>query len=126
MTNSRQLAKLIGPTIVVMTISEALNEDIWVANVAPAIYLNGTIMFVAALSILLVHNQWVRAWPVLITLVSWFFLLLGLFRMFAPVLFLQGVQNTSPLIRFVPPLILSIVGFFLTYKGYSREKTIGN
>jgi hypothetical protein len=122
MQNSKQLAGLIGPIIIVMTTSEALNEHIWVTNIASVIYLNGTLLFVAALAILRIHNHWVRAWPLLITLVGWFFLLLGLFRMFAPTLFLHGVQNTTTLVRIVPPIILSTIGFFLTYKGYSRAK----
>jgi uncharacterized membrane protein YgdD (TMEM256/DUF423 family) len=122
MQNSKQLAGLIGPIVIVMTTSEALNEHIWVTNIAPAIYLNGTVLFAAALAILRIHNHWVWDWPVLITLVGWFFLLLGLFRMFAPSFFLQGVQNTTPLMRIVPPIILSTIGVFLTYKGYSRSK----
>ena len=126
MQNSKQLAGLIGPVVVAMTISEALNQDIWATNIAPAIYLNGTLLFVAALAVLRVHNHWVWSWEVLITLVGWFFLLLGLFRMFAPALFLQGVQNTSTLVRVIPPIVLSSVGFFLTYKGYSRAKVISN
>jgi len=120
MKNSKQLAGLIGPVIILMTISEAINEHIWVSNIASMIYLNGTILFVAGFSIIRVHNIW-RGWPILITLVSWFFMLLGLFRMFAPDIFLQGVQNTSPVMRIVPPSVLSIIGIYLTFKGYGRE-----
>jgi len=105
-----------------MTISEAINEHIWVSNPASVIYLNGTLLFVAGFSIIRTHNTW-RGWPAMITLVSWFFMLLGLFRMFAPDIFLQGVQKTSPLIRIVPPVLLSIIGIYLTFKGYSREKS---
>jgi hypothetical protein len=122
MQNSKQLAGLIGPIVIVMTTSEALNNHIWVTNTAPVIYLNGTLLFVAALAILRVHNHWVRAWPVLITLVGWFFLFLGLFRMFVPALFLQGVQNTTTIVRILPPIMLSATGFFLTYKGYNYKK----
>lgn len=123
MKNSKQLAGLTGPVIFLMTISEAINEQIWVANIASMIYLNGTLLFAAGFSIIRVHNTW-KGWPVLITLVSWFFMLLGLFRMFAPAIFLQGVQNTFPLMRIVPPVVLSIIGSYLTFKGYSREKTL--
>lgn len=122
MQNSKQLAGLIGPIVSVMTISEALNEGIWVKNIAPVIYLNGTLLFVAALAILRIHNHWVRHWSVLITLVGWFSLLLGLFRMFAPSFFLQGVQNTTPFMRVILPIVLSTIGVFLAYKGYSAAK----
>ncbi len=40
-------------------------------------------MFVGGLAIVRAHNRWQRDWTVLATLVGWFFLLLGLFRMFA-------------------------------------------
>ena len=123
MENSKQLAGLIGPLVIVTTTSEALNQRIWVTNIAPVIYLNGTLLFAGALAILRIHNHWVKAWPILITLVGWFFLLLGLFRMFAPAFFLQGVQHTTPVVRIVPPIVLSAIGFFLTYKGYSRAKS---
>ena len=39
MTNSKQLAGLIGPTIIAITISETLNVHIWVDNTAAGVHL---------------------------------------------------------------------------------------
>ncbi len=41
MTNSKQIAGLIGPTIIgiALTISEAMNLQIWANNIAPVTYL---------------------------------------------------------------------------------------
>ena len=38
MQNSKQLAGFLGPIIIVMTISEAVNEHIWVTNIAPQVF----------------------------------------------------------------------------------------
>lgn len=58
----------------------------------------------------------------MVTLVGWFAILLGLFRMFAPELFLQGyVQNTSTMMLAAPPMVLSAIGIYLTFKAYRRE-----
>ena len=56
------------------------------SNPAPVvlIYLNGTLLFVAGLSIVRAHNQWKADWPVLVTLMGWFAIVGGLFRMFDP------------------------------------------
>jgi hypothetical protein len=64
MTNSKQIAGLIGPTLIVLTISEAMNLHIWANNIAPVTYLNGLLLFVAGLSIVRVHNHWTIRWPV--------------------------------------------------------------
>ena len=116
MTSSKQLAGLIGPTLIVITISETINVHIWSANIAPVIYLNGALLFIAGLSIVRAHNHWVRGWPVMVTLVGWFIILLGLFRMFAPELYLQGVQHTSAVIA--GTMIVLAIGIFLTFKAY--------
>ena len=47
------------------------------------VYLSGALMFVTGLAVVRAHNLWVRNWTVLVTLTGWFFLLLGLLRMFA-------------------------------------------
>ena len=116
MTNSKNIAGLIGPTLIALTITETINVHIWASNTAAGVYLNGAILFVAGLSIVRAHNLWVRAWPVIVTLVGWFVMLLGLFRMFAPELQLKGAQNTSAVIA--ETMAALTVGIFLTVKAY--------
>ncbi|HEV2672580.1 MAG TPA: hypothetical protein VGU74_15910 [Gemmatimonadales bacterium] len=121
MTNSRQIAGLIGPTLIAVTISESINVRIWSTNIAPVIHLNGALLFLAGLSIVRAHNQWIYGWPVVVTLVGWFAMLVGLFRMFFPGLYLQGVQNTSAVMVVVPTMMVLAVGIVLTFKAYVRE-----
>jgi hypothetical protein len=117
MTSSRQVAGLIGPTLVVLTISEAMNLHIFANNIAPVIYLNGVLLFVAGLSIVRAHNRWTRGWPVMITLVGWGLILGGLFRMFAPEA-QQGGQN-APTYAVIAAVFA--IGGFLTFKAYGPE-----
>ena len=120
-TNSKQLAGLIGPSLIAITISETMNYHIWANNIAPVIHLNGALLFVAGLSIVRAHNHWVRGWPVMVTLVGWFAILVGLFRMFAPELYLQGVQNTQNTSAVIAgTMIVLAIGIFLTFKAYGR------
>jgi hypothetical protein len=81
---SKRIAGLVGPTLIALSASEALNYRIWHDNLAPVTYLDGALLFVGGLSIVRVHNRWRGGWPVLMTLAGWSALLLGLGRMFAP------------------------------------------
>jgi hypothetical protein len=120
MSNSKNIAGLIGPTLIVLTISETINVHIWAGNTAAGVHLNGAILFVAGLSIVRAHNLWVRGWPVMVTLVGWFVMFLGLFRMFAPELQLKGAQNTSSVIALT--MVVLAVGIFLTFKAYGSRR----
>jgi hypothetical protein len=118
MTDSKHIARLIGPTLIAVTISEALNLEIWATNMAPVTYLNGCMLFVAGLSIVRVHNRWTLAWPLVVTLVGWGAIFAGLVRMFAPQA-RQGGKNTA---TYAAIVLLWAVGLFLSIKGYGRKK----
>jgi hypothetical protein len=96
MTDSRQLAGLIGPTMVAIGATEASNMDIFSNQIAPVVYLNGTILFVAGLAIVRAHNLWTWRWPVMLTLTGWVALIAGLWRMAAPNA-LQASENALTL-----------------------------
>ena len=119
MVNSKNIAGLLGPSIVAITISEMVNIHIWAGNTAAGVHFNGAVLFVIGLAIIRAHNLWVCSWPVLITLAGWFLMLLGLFRMFFPELQLEGAKHTS--IVSVEIMLVLAVGIFLTFKAYSRE-----
>ncbi len=58
MTNSKQIAGLIGPTLIALGVAETLNLHIWATNISSVIYLNDTILFVVGLAIVRAHNHW--------------------------------------------------------------------
>jgi hypothetical protein len=120
MSKSKNIAALLGPALIAITISETVNVRIWAGNTAAGIYFNGAVLFVVGLAIARAHNLWVRGWPVLVTLSGWFIMILGLFRMFFPELQLEGAKNTSAVIAETIPVLA--VGIYLTYKAYSGER----
>jgi hypothetical protein len=118
MINSRQLAQIIGPTLSVMTLSEMINLPIWENNMPNVTFLNGVLLFVGGISIIRVHNFWVRNWTILITLIGWLTTILGSLRMFFPTV-KQGGENFSTYLLLT---VLFAIGLFLTWKGYYPSK----
>jgi hypothetical protein len=62
MAVSRRIAGLVGPTLMALSASEALNYRIWEENLAPVTYLDGALLFVGGLSIVRTHNCWRGGW----------------------------------------------------------------
>jgi len=85
MANSKQIAALVGPTLLVMLASEfpLVQPHLYDEQIPPVVYLSGVLMFVGGLAVVRAHNKWRRDWTVLVTLSGWFGVVLGLFRMFA-------------------------------------------
>jgi len=119
MTNSKRLAGIIGPTLIVLSISEALTSDIWSNVTATQTYLAGALWFIAGLSIIRTHNIWTFGWPVIVTLIGWFAFLGGLGRMFFPQAAQEGGQNTVIVLAF--QIILLVIGIILTFVAYIRK-----
>jgi 1,4-dihydroxy-2-naphthoate octaprenyltransferase len=123
MPNSKRIAGLVGPTIVAMLASEfpLVQPHLYDAQIPPVVYLSGVLMFVGGLAVVRAHNHWARDWTVLVTLSGWFFLLLGLFRMFAAGLYQRGSAKTSTTVFMVLESILFVCGLIMTLKAYSRD-----
>jgi len=122
MPNSRRIGGLVGPTIVAMVVSEfpLVQPHLYDAQIPPVVYLSGVLMFVAGLAIVRAHNHWAKDWTVLITLTGWFFLALGLFRMFAASFYQRSSANTGASVFMVLEAFLLIIGLIITLKAYSR------
>jgi hypothetical protein len=117
MKRSRQIAAFLGPVLIVLAVSEAKNLQIWAAGVAPLTYLAGMLWFLGGLAIVSVHNQWSAGWPVTVTLVGWFFVLGGLFRLLFPDL-QQGNQNTPAAGAYAVDAVLLAFGVLMTFKAH--------
>jgi hypothetical protein len=114
MDTPRDIARLIGPILMVLSLSEALNFYIWKKAEAPVVYLNGLLLFTGGLALIRAHNNWSIQWPILITLIGWLSLALGLYRIFFP----NGKQLERGTFSYVTLAILFLIGFFLTVKSY--------
>jgi uncharacterized membrane protein HdeD (DUF308 family) len=122
--NSKEIAGLVGPTIVAIVLSEfpLVQPHLYDAQIPPVVYLSGVLMFVGGLAVVRAHNHWARNWTVLVTLSGWFLLALGLFRMFAADLNRRGYANTSSSVFMVVEAVLLILGLIMTFKAYSRDR----
>jgi drug/metabolite transporter (DMT)-like permease len=124
--NSKQIGGLVGPTIVAIILSEfpLVQPHLYDTQIPPVVYISGTLFFVGGLAIVRAHNHWRRDWTVLVTLSGWFFLLLGLSRMFFASAYLQGSANTSATSFTILESILVIIGLIITFKSYSKSKEL--
>jgi uncharacterized membrane protein len=129
MANSKLLAALIGPTMLVAGVMVLLNlglmHDI-VAELAREpllVVVVGFITFVPGLAIVLVHNHWKGGWPVIVTVVGWLCLIAGLAR----ILFPAQIAQIAATVILVPGLlpeaavILLALGGFLSFKAYASK-----
>ncbi|WP_309645492.1 hypothetical protein [Phenylobacterium sp.] len=111
---SRTIARIVGPPVVALAVTEWINMDIFAQQTAPVVYLNGTLLLVGGVAILQAHNRWSPGWPLLVTLTGWITAALGLLRMIAP----QATQaQEGPTINLVF-IALAILGGALSIRGY--------
>lgn len=105
-----------------MILFPLVQPHLYDAQSPPVVYLSGTLMFVGGLVVVRVHNRWKRDWTVLVTLSGWFFLLLGLFRMFAAAAYQRGSASTSATTFMVLEGILAALGLIMTVQAYRRDE----
>jgi hypothetical protein len=122
MANSKQIACLVGPTLVAMLVSEfpLVQPHLYDNQIPPVVYLSGVLMFVAGLAVVRAHNIWARNWTVLVTLTGWFFMGLGLFRMFAAGQYQRAAAATSSVAFMALEGVLLVIALIITYQGYRR------
>jgi len=123
MSDSKRIAALVGPVILAMVVSEypLVQPHLYDAQTPPVVYLSGTLMFVGGLAIVRAHNRWNRDWTVLVTLSGWFFLVLGLFRMFSAGGYQRASAKAGASVFMVLEGILLLVALVMTFKAYSRS-----
>jgi len=123
MPNSIHIAKLLGPALIGITLTEWINLDVFAAAAGPTfaahVYLDGTLIFIAGLALVRAHNIWSREWPVLITLLGWLAIVAGLARMIAPVSS-QHAGQSAPVVYGLL-IALLVIGVVLTYKSFGRS-----
>lgn len=121
MTNSRRIARILGPIMIALGPTEALNLGAFAGNAAPVVYLNGTLLLVAGVAIIQGHNRWARDWTVLVTLIGWALIGGGLYRMIAP----SGPQADRSPATYGLLAVIAAIGAFLCYRGYGRSEAEG-
>ena len=125
MSNSKQIAALLGPAMIAMLVAEfpLVQPHLYDAQIPPVVYLSGVLLFVAGLAIVRAHNTWVRNWTVLVTFCGWSLLLLGMIRMFAAGQYRQATASTSSWVFVLLEGCLLFVALFITFKAYARSSS---
>jgi hypothetical protein len=72
-TTSKRIAGLLGPTLIVVVVSEfpLVQPHLYDAQIPPVVYLSGLAAFVGGLAIVRAHNERRRDWTVPVTLAGW-------------------------------------------------------
>ena len=122
MADSRQIAGILGPTMVAMLVSEfpLIQPHLYDAQIPPVVYLSGVGMFVAGLVVVRAHNLWTRNWTALVTLSGWFLLALGLLRMFTACRYQRAAAEVSPGVFMSLEGCLLVIALVITFKAYIR------
>ena len=119
MEKSKSIARIIGPTLIVMIFSEMRlwNPTLYDKQIVPLIYLNGVLLFVAGLAIVSSHNIWICGWQTVVTVIGYLVIIVGLFRMLFPQL--QGGEFNNNNSILIVEIMLILAGIFLTFKAYA-------
>ena len=114
---SRRLARIIGPTLVVLAITEWANLEFLMGNAPGVVYLNGTLLFAAGIGVVQSHNRWSLRWPLTVTMSGWAMLAGGLYRMTSP----GGLQASRGLGAFILLVVILLFGMTMSWQGYRRR-----
>ena len=126
MDTSLFLARLLGPTMLVMGLGLLVNRSTYrtlsleVLDSRALLFIAGLIAFVAGLAIVLTHNVWVAGWLVIITIFGWASLFAGIVRIVFPDKVAQlgrRVADNQGFLLFGIVLYLGL-GAWLIYAGY--------
>ena len=128
MENSKTIAGLVGPSMILAGAVVLLNMNLFPGMVAEImrnpllVILAGFITFVAGLAIVRAHNRWGKGWPVIVTVIGWICILVGLLRALFPVLVAQIAVRVIrvPGILPIAAVIMLALGAFLSFKAYRR------
>jgi amino acid transporter len=110
----RRIARILGPVLVALTLTEAPNLRLFDGNPAPVVYLDGTLLLIAGVAILQAYARWSWSLSSLVTLSGWAFVIAGLYRMAFPAAN-QLAEGPGTWAVFA---LLLVIGGLLTFKGY--------
>lgn len=82
--------------------------------------LTGLVALAIGLLIVVSHNIWVPAWPVVVTIVGWIFIIQGVMRIFWPEAFSKMMKDMTAGSGFtVMSWVWLIVGLYLIWAGFA-------
>lgn len=118
MDTARRIARIAGPVLVVLAITEGANIDVFAGNPPPLVYLNGTVLLVAGVAILQAYRRWTADLSVLVTLTGWMAVAAGVYRMAFP----RAEQLGEGPVTVGVLALLTLAGALLCLRGYGPER----
>lgn len=82
--------------------------------------LGGMLALLIGAFVVSVHNNWILAWPVILTILGWWSLIKGFFLLIYPnsITLFSFLQNRSNMFYQAISVIYLVLGVFLIYKGW--------
>lgn len=127
MQTSIFIAKLVGPTAIVLGLAFLLNPA-WfrqlvdeVVESKASLLILGMLTLVTGLAVVNVHNDWSFGWPLIITIFGWAAVLGGIARVAAPEQvtdIARGIMKDNNTAMTLGAVINLAIGAVLTYFGY--------
>ncbi len=125
MYESFMLAQLLGLFFTVLGIGFIFNRD-HIRKVMISIAENHAIQLVAAIVpllfggyIVIVHNDWVSNWTLIVTIVGWLIFLAGVFRAVFPSFWVARIKHINSTVPVgVVGAVMLILGLVLLYFGF--------
>lgn len=126
MEDSFFLGKILGWYLIIISIFVLFRQNL-VKSIVRDILAQRAFMFVIALITLImglllviIHHQWVMAWPVVITVLAWLIVLGGLLRLFFPdtAIKMGHVFLNHYSYFLIAALIDGVLGIYLLYNVY--------
>lgn len=126
METSVLIAKLMGPTMVVMAVAILKDRDdiTQIArefiNSRALVFLAGVLTFLAGLAVTIHHNIWVADWPVLITIIGWAMIIGGIIRIAMPNIVVSWGEKMLEARNgiLLAGIVWLAIGAFLSFVGY--------
>jgi uncharacterized membrane protein HdeD (DUF308 family) len=114
---TQRISAVLGPTLVAVALSEAINLNIW-SDVHPTlVYLNGLIFLVGGIFIITNHSRWKSGQEFLVTLSAYLLALAGAYRMFFPL----APQLGPGLLTYAVIALLGALGFALSVGAFLKR-----
>ena len=128
MESSIVLARIIGPLLVIVSVSILLNVKMYQRMYteyikSPALmYLAGTYALLLGLLMIQFHNLWIKGWPVIITILAWMSVIKGVVILLFPnsITKISKLYTGSRTPLIVNAILILILGLVLGYVGYVR------
>ncbi len=120
------IARLTGPSLVVIGMGILLNEANYAAMITEAahsptlIYLSGLLTLSLGLAILNVYRAWTADWRVVITILGWLLAIGGVIRIVLPqftATLATALYSTSAGLT-VFAVVMLVLGGYLSFEGY--------